>query len=522
MTEKDLQRHDYAKLRDSNGTTYFFASSSSGDSGEDAMEDENGESEGSTSTGRRTLPEPEPHDCGTPISLLPEVLGREFRPTSLVPASRPLECDSIDFSEVVSLFSWLDHATVIPEWTLPEGINWDESTLPWLDNEWWGMQPPEELWFYTDGSKKQDGTGAAVVLFVRSTEGWHYGGYLGQTCLRHCSHFAELQAVAMGFQWTYSILSFCSALGLGLPKVTYAFDATSAGYKAFGFWGGRSYDDEVGNLRSLWSFITQRFVFEWHTLHVAAHQGDPGNEAANTLAQIAADGRVTRRASSVRADYAMLTKDIAIHWLWALWKSEWTSYWQGTALCLPTLPTTTPDRTLIDRAMNRTTITTTTGTIRELNCTLATANVLTLLPGKKDLHECGLQGLARTESLQQMFEEPGVHVVGIQETRMRRLPKGEAERYFVIGGAANAQGHYGVQLWFSKNFALDGQERGLYFQCTRILGVWLWVSMLPSSRPSSFVHMDRMDKLQMKRNITGGMTYIDAFHPVSRIGLSSC
>ena len=90
--------------------------------------------------------------------------------------------------------------------------------------------------------------------------------------------------------------------------------------------------------------------------------------------------------------------------------------------------------------------------------------------------------LLRTESLKQMFEDAGAHVVGIQETRMRKLPKGETERYFVIGGAANSQGHYGVQLWFSKNLGWTRSESLLRVLCTRTLGDWLWVWTHHSSK----------------------------------------
>ncbi len=441
----------------------FFPSSSDGENTQEEEEEEEECSDGSGSTGRRTLPEPEPHDVGQ-FSLATAITGAGYRPTKLVPPSRPPEMDNIDFSEVISLFSWMDHASVIPAWTLPTDAAWHEATHPWMHNDWWSLQAPEELWFYTDGSRMQDGAGSAIVLFVRSNEGWHYGGYLGQGCPKKCAHLAELQAIAMGFQWTYSIMSYCAAMGYRMPTTTFAFDATSAGYKAFGFWGSRTYDQEASNLRSLWAFVTQRFDFNWHLHHVQAHQGDPGNEAANTLAQIAAEGRIDRRSSSVWAEYSLVTVEPAIHWLWTLWKSEWTPYWQGTALCLPTLPTTTPDGQLIDKVMNKTTISTTTSSIRELTCTLATANVLTLLPGKAEEKHCGLHGMSRSEGLQKMFEEAGVHIVGLQETRIRKLPKCETDKYYVLGGAATTQGHYGVQIWFSKTLDVDCHGGRCYFQ----------------------------------------------------------
>ena len=55
----------------------------------------------------------------------------------------------------------------------------------------------------------------------------------------------------------------------------------------------------------------------------------------------------------------------------------------------------------------------------KVECALATANVLTLLPSPK-LHEIGLQGRARSEALQKIFHQAGYHLIGVQETRMRK------------------------------------------------------------------------------------------------------
>lgn len=87
-----------------------------------------------------SMSEPEPHAA---LSISDAVHSAQYRPTKTRPPSRPPQQDYTGFSEVISLFHWLDQAMILPEWTLPEGASWDAATLEWLDNEWWGMHGQE-------------------------------------------------------------------------------------------------------------------------------------------------------------------------------------------------------------------------------------------------------------------------------------------------------------------------------------------------------------------------------------------
>lgn len=116
------------------------------------------------------------------------------------------------------------------------------------------------------------------------------------------------------------------------------------------------------------------------------------------------------------------------------------------------------------------------------HCNVATANVLSLMPNSKKMNPMGLQGKARTESIMQMAQEAQLHIVGLQETRVKKLPKSDTEHYFVFGGAASQSGHYGTQLWFSKSHALDVDNRCFFershfkilCQGERILSIRVW------------------------------------------------
>ncbi len=443
---------------------YFFDSPNNDDGAEGEESEET--VDGSTSTcSRRTVEEPEPHDV-TPaqVVLLSDALNEasSFQPVRQ-PDLRDCSQSGLDFGEVWRLLEWLDAATISPSWLLPEGREWHSATEPWIDNEWWSLQTPLELWFYTDGSCTPNGAGSAVVLFVKSAFGWHYGGYVAQKCHKQCAHFAELQALVMGFHWLHGLLTFCAVMGLPPPLVTFAFDATSAGYKAFGFWGGQQYQHETANIRSIWQWIVSKFNFHWTTNHTAAHQGDPGNEAANSAAQAAAWSTNDLRSFSTWGHYVMLTRDIELHWLWACWKKEWKDYWKGTTLHLPVRPDTAPSPVVLGLCEQTADVSTAGCEPTELKCCFATANVLTLMPGPKKHQEHGVQGRTRTEYLQRLFTENQVHVVGLQETRMRKTAKTVADDYFVFSGCATSRGHFGTQLWFSRVLPLD-KEGNCYFQ----------------------------------------------------------
>ena len=81
---------------------------------------------------------------------------------------------------------------------------------------------------------------------------------------------------------------------------------------------------------------------------------------------------------------------------------------------------------------------------------LATANVLTLATGSK------WHGTSYTKQqlLQKQFHDEGCVVVGLQETRHRRIVDSNNEHYHMVGHAASSDGLDGVQMWFSKLWPL--------------------------------------------------------------------
>ena len=86
---------------------------------------------------------------------------------------------------------------------------------------------------------------------------------------------------------------------------------------------------------------------------------------------------------------------------------------------------------------------------------------LSLLPSTTGVKASGVQGKARLEALQRAFYAAKAHIVGLQETRMRKECRVEQELYYVLSSAATSRGHFGVQLWFSRTLRIgegDGKE----------------------------------------------------------------
>ena len=393
-----------------------------------------------------------PHQAG-PLSIsLAQWIGGAYCP--MHPDIAPETEGTLDFTAVTQLYSWLDSALVIPQMLLPEEATWHEASLPWIDAPWWDYERADAICIYTDGSASKQTSGSAAVIWIRCGYMWFFGGYLHHLLPGPpCAHRAELNGILLGFHWLNHALSVLQALygATHIPNVEFFFDATSAGYKAFGQWGGDSYGQLVGCIRSLSYYLEGRFGIELRYNHAKGHSNDPGNGAADTVARLLC---AEPRFQSTWVSYFSLASPEPVHWLWALWKPEWRNLWKGTKLALPSRPATTPHAETFG-VHEESVLTSIDGTHPvTIQCSVASANVLTLLPAKK-LTELGLQGKARSEALQKTFHEAGYHIVGVQESRLRKETRIETEHCFVFSACATARGTFGIQIWFSRVLSLS-------------------------------------------------------------------
>ena len=383
------------------------------------------------------------------IRLEETLHGSDYNPLGHHPDLKMANESCLDFRAVFSLWQWLDAALPVVSWSLPQGIEWHSSTLAWID-DWWDLQTAEEIYVYTDGSAhaSHHTSAASAVFFVRTGYHWSYAGYLRQDLPGPpCPHRAELHGLLLGLHWICNTLHRLAFTQDRMPQINFAFDATSAGYKAFGQWGGGSYPTLVGHIRALCYFVEFRYGIQLNYEHVFGHTSDPGNEAANTVAHFAQGQQVS--IASVWSQYFDRAECPEAQWLWAIWKPEWKQFWKNGRLYLPERPVTNP---VLETFIPPKTAEFEQGPPAEqLGCTIATANVLTLLPGGQD-H--GLQGRTRMDLLQDQFHEHGCQIVGLQETRQRKECKVSQRHYYVFSSPATSKGHYGIQIWISKTLRL--------------------------------------------------------------------
>ena len=375
----------------------------------------------------------------------------------------PQQCDqqtpgviALDFRPVQSFIMWIEAYRPLPRWNLPDLVAPHEASLEWLALPWWNLEPFDEAALYTDGSyaKSTGHGGAGVALFVRQEHQWFYGGYLSswiQTC--SSAHHAELIGLLEAIVWLESLIRSCHA-AKRTPTISLCFDAISAGYKATGHWGGLKHKTITTACQNLIHYYNYRYGVVVNSCHVAAHTGHPGNELANTVAEAARKQHITGIPSPI-AHYALQGRDFpALDWVWALWKPEWVPYWNGLWLHLPAAPATRaqPDvfkkELLEDEDETKSNDGEQTGMVHH---SIFSANVLSLLPNKKQQKHLGLASVTRTRQLQEQFHAAGATVVGIQETRIRTAPRIAQEAFWTFSSPATEGGHYGMQLWFSRH-----------------------------------------------------------------------
>lgn len=101
---------------------------------------------------------------------------------------------------------------------------------------------------------------------------WHYGGFLRQDLRgQPCSHKAELQGIMLGYHWLNTTLHRLAYTQASPPKITFAFDANSAGYKAFGQWSGAQYPELTKALRAINYFLEARFNVQIGYMNMSMH-----------------------------------------------------------------------------------------------------------------------------------------------------------------------------------------------------------------------------------------------------------
>jgi ribonuclease HI len=387
---------------------------------------------------------------------------RPFEPQQPSQQAAPAEI-RIPMTEVRYALEKYDQGFLLPCYHLPEWIN---STF-WTQTLWDCRSPVTDLWIYHDGSHRDNGAGAAAVAFLRCLDAtWVYGGAVSLTLPADTTSYgAELRGGVLAVQFGIDILKVTTLNQTTPPAVCLLHDNTSVGNQIFGQWHANADFHIAGIGRHLLIYAEHRFRNTWTTQYVAGHQGDIGNELADSIAGIAADGHPCGDTDVWFRTILAPSFGQQAAWFWLLYSPQFQQWWDGLDLCLPSQPTSTPTAAVLPLS---TTLVADSGQAF-FDCIIGTCNVLTLrATSKHDDADLGLLGPTRQQIIFQQFLDARVCLFALQETRLRQCHKSLCG-YLLFRGDASAQGHHGIIIAISTTIPYGhftdatGQRRDLLF-----------------------------------------------------------
>ena len=342
-------------------------------------------------------------------------------------------------------FPWTDH------W--PELCSWCE--------QWWDFQTPfSQLQIYYDGSffPDEEAAGIGAAAFVLTDWGWNFAGALATRCPHKASSYeAELWAGVTASKLAIDLLRFGMVCGNSHVDLHLCFDALTVGHQADGTWSTFSKPDLGLLLRSLTLLISKRFDVDVSQWHVRGHRGEVGNEFVDELAKRGANLEL-HTALDDWFDWATSHNHLSsLPWVWILFDPYWQATWKGHSCHLPTPPQALPEVSVLPKADS-----TAPAVDADIRVTLqcATHNALTL--AGSIVYDYGSP--SRVEHLLRLMKNEGIHLFGIQETRLRTATSLRDPRFLIFKSQASAQGHFGMMIGLSldRPYAIS-KGRPLYF-----------------------------------------------------------
>ena len=346
----------------------------------------------------------------------------------------------VTLEQLLGLASLFRPASFRTDFALPE--RHPATTAAMRDVDTWSLQDrPEELHLYTDGSFFADTgkAGWAVVAMAYHGQKWHWGGYMSGQLYpaghqKHCGqtvvnpHTAELVALA------HAAIVAVQAQG---ACVTIHYDAESAAAVAAGTAASHGQHTLMSALHGMRYLADNLCTLRFE--HVSAHQGHPWNEAADTAAKAAAKYGLEHCPGST--EFATAVRTRVFDWSWwtvsphcaqavlpgldDIGNSLPSEGFHTCRHCLDTIPGIPR---AITEAQNQ-------GQSRaKWKLQIVSYNCTTLTK------ECDRQCLAKG------FGDSGIHLIGMQESRMDCGPKRVQHPYVCFCSAA-VQGNFGCQLW---------------------------------------------------------------------------
>ena len=361
----------------------------------------------------------------------------------------PCHDEGIDFSHTIAAHEWFMKHQSLPSFD-HSSIRWKATSRAWL-----GLTPSPppmvgEWHVYVDGSMHGKGGGSACVIFFFDGWAWTYGGWLGfHSQDGGDSYQMEVRALLLAAKWTLDNLK-SRPLGAqtGL-QIIFHFDCAAAGLGALGQHGSRRNIPELHLVRACLQMLRTGYAVIPEGYHHHSHRGQPGNEMVDDVANACA-----RNAQGDDDFWASALQTIGVgqsDWFWLLYRTDLLGKWKGGSLCLPKVQAYV-DQEVIKDALPPTN----SGGEKvraEWNLQMATYNPMSLKgQGRRE------RDLSLLETTLGQFEGLGIHLVALQETRIRRKLS-FSPHYHLLTAPADEMGNGGMLLGICKNSPI-GQIQG--------------------------------------------------------------
>ena len=344
---------------------------------------------------------------------------------------------------------WFNAHHVLPDYDW-QRIRWKKETVPWMKLPIWRHSEALELHYYTDGSVRNGKGGSSTVLYVLDKEGWKFGGFLQNTLSsdegrKITAHMMELEALKMTMKWCHDVIKLQAQDFGGRPKTILHFDAVAAGFSSTGAYGGDLGNPRYVSVRAMEQALELGMGAEIEAQHVRGHSGDPGNEAADVLAEDAINkGKCDGFWKAVETGHWPL------QWLWWHYRGDMQKYEKKGEIWIPKPEAEVQEEVIKEikeargpRPLRET------GDSKEVSLKIMTYNMNTMRHGKEEA-----QGVGATEAMMEILHKEGVHIAVIQETRINVRLTDCNKRYFYHQEEAK-KGKGGILVAVSRELAMD-------------------------------------------------------------------
>ena len=393
-----------------------------------------------TPLGRRSIPVS--RQAGKSKICLEQVIPREDGPRKEL----RLGASADMFAAVYSDFTLANLCTTRPgQQRLPSHVTRCLRTLPETTG-----QGISAMQLYIDGSyfpqtaESSAKAGWAICVFTLEQDVWRFAGYIAVAAPVEGSASTLGQAVSSSFEPELAAIAYAQAfcIGINVPALI-LYDNQAAA--AVGFAEAATAEpNAIADVCVAQMHLLRKLGREPLKLHIKSHSQHPLNDLADQLAKSAASAE---QPVGLSQGLHEAVQEGVLEWLWAACNLHSDLPWIGENGKLEDLPVVPPARALdacvaLEPKGGAQKVT--------FDLSIVTYNCLSL------------QALHHREHLDKEFHRLGLHVVGLQETRIDARPRSDSQNFFVLGSPAEA-GQLGVQLWLAKRIPIARTNKGPIF-----------------------------------------------------------